>query len=54
MQNYRYRRKGYVVSQHLFEDGLDLRTEATGDIIIVRYADDVVVGFECMRDTQRF
>jgi group II intron reverse transcriptase/maturase len=28
--------------------------EATGDMIIVRYADDVVVGFECEDDAHRF
>jgi group II intron reverse transcriptase/maturase len=40
--------------------GLDLwaelwrRSEATGDMIIVRYADDVVVGFEHESDARRF
>ncbi|MFW8641935.1 reverse transcriptase domain-containing protein [Rhizobium beringeri] len=30
------------------------RCEATGDMIIVRYADDVVVGFEHEDDARRF
>src|SRR6195256_2507325 len=30
------------------------RREATGDMIIVRYADDVIVGFEHERDARRF
>ena len=30
------------------------RREATGDMIIVRYADDIVVGFEHETDAQRF
>jgi hypothetical protein len=30
------------------------RREATGDMVIVRYADDVVVGFEHERDARRF
>jgi group II intron reverse transcriptase/maturase len=30
------------------------RREATGDMIIVRYADDIVVGFEHERDARRF
>ena len=30
------------------------RREATGDMIIVRYADDVVVGFEHEGDARRF
>ena len=30
------------------------RREATGDMIIVRYADDIVVGFEHEADAQRF
>ena len=30
------------------------RREATGDMIVVRYADDVVVGFEHERDARRF
>jgi len=30
------------------------RREATGDVIIVRYADDIVVGFEHEADAQRF
>ena len=30
------------------------RREATGDMIIVRYADDIVVGFECEADAWRF
>ena len=30
------------------------RREATGDMIIVRYADDLVVGFEHERDARRF
>src|SRR5271156_4590129 len=30
------------------------RREATGDIIIVRYADDTVIGFECEADARRF
>ena len=30
------------------------RREATGDMIIVRYADDVVVGFEHENDARRF
>jgi RNA-directed DNA polymerase len=30
------------------------RREATGDMIIVRYADDVIVGFERERDARRF
>ena len=30
------------------------RREATGDMIIVRYADDVVVGFERASDASRF
>src|SRR6476660_2748953 len=30
------------------------RREATGDMIIVRYADDVVVGFEHESDARRF
>src|SRR5881392_2786959 len=30
------------------------RREATGDMIIVRYADDVVVGFEHETDARRF
>src|SRR5260370_6174529 len=34
--------------------GLDPWGEATGDMIIVRYADDVVVGFEHESDARRF
>ena len=30
------------------------RREAKGDMIIVRYADDIVVGFECETDARRF
>jgi hypothetical protein len=30
------------------------RREATGDMILVRYADDAIVGFEHARDAQRF
>ena len=30
------------------------RREATGDMIIVRYADDIVVGFEHEADARRF
>ena len=30
------------------------RREATGDMIIVRYADDIVIGFERETDAQRF
>src|SRR5438445_11982220 len=30
------------------------RREATGEIVIVRYADDLVVGFECETDARRF
>ena len=30
------------------------RREVTGDMIIVRYADDLVVGFEHERDARRF
>jgi RNA-directed DNA polymerase len=30
------------------------RREATGDAIIVRYADDIVVGFEHETDARRF
>jgi RNA-directed DNA polymerase len=30
------------------------RREATGDVIIVRYADDIIVGFEHERDARRF
>ena len=30
------------------------RHEATGDMIIVRYADDIVVGFEHEADARRF
>jgi group II intron reverse transcriptase/maturase len=30
------------------------RVEATGDMIIVRYADDIVVGFQCESDARRF
>jgi group II intron reverse transcriptase/maturase len=28
--------------------------QATGDMIVVRYADDIVVGFECRADAERF
>jgi hypothetical protein len=30
------------------------RCEATGDMIIVRYADDIIVGFEQETDARRF
>jgi hypothetical protein len=30
------------------------RREATGDMIIVRYADDIIVGFEHETDARRF
>jgi RNA-directed DNA polymerase len=30
------------------------RREATGDMIIVRYADDIIVGFEHEADARRF
>ena len=30
------------------------RREATGDMIVVRYADDIIVGFEHATDAQRF
>jgi RNA-directed DNA polymerase len=30
------------------------RREASGDMIIVRYADDIIVGFECETDARRF
>jgi RNA-directed DNA polymerase len=30
------------------------RREATGDMIVVRYADDIIVGFEDETDAQRF
>ena len=30
------------------------RREATGDMIVVRYADDIIVGFEHQADAQRF
>src|ERR1700757_2607472 len=46
--------------QYLLHYVLDLwaerwrRREATGDMIIVRYADDVVVGFEHESDARRF
>jgi RNA-directed DNA polymerase len=34
--------------------GLDPREEATGDMIVVRYADDIVAGFEHEADAHRF
>ena len=30
------------------------RSEATGDVIMIRYADDLVVGFQRERDARRF
>jgi group II intron reverse transcriptase/maturase len=30
------------------------RTKATGDMIMVRYADDIVMGFQCRKDAERF
>jgi RNA-directed DNA polymerase len=30
------------------------RREASGDMIIVRYADDIIIGFECETDARRF
>ncbi|MEX2746248.1 reverse transcriptase domain-containing protein [Rhizobium mongolense] len=49
-----------LLGKHLPDYALELwakrwrRCEATGDMIIVRYADDVVVGFEHEDDTRRF